>query len=67
MKSDPRKGAKDAHPPLPSTKKRCPSCGREADTLFHPVLPVPGEAIRNKKRPLVCPECCPRPPDETKS
>ena len=66
MKSNPRKGAKDAQPPPPSTKPRCPSCGREADALFYPVYPRPGEHLEDRDRPLVCPACCPLPPDETK-
>ena len=52
--------AADPGPPV------CPSCGRPAAALFHPVLPVPGEHLEDRARPLVCPACCPRPDDETK-
>ena len=67
MKSNPRSGAPDAHHPPPSTPTRCPSCGRPAVALFHPVHPLPGEDPHAKHRPLVCPDCCPRPDDETKT
>jgi len=67
MKSHPRKGAKDAHPKPPTRKRRCPSCGREADSLFYPIHPLPGEGPDTRDPPLVCAECCPKPPDETKT
>lgn len=66
MKSKPRSGATDAHRPPPPTKRRCPSCGRAAAFLFYPVYPRPGEHLESRGRPLVCPDCCPPPPDETK-
>jgi hypothetical protein len=67
MKSHPRKGAKDAHPKPSPQKKRCPNCGRLVDTLIYPIHPLPGEDPAAKDRPLVCPDCAPKPPDETKS
>jgi hypothetical protein len=67
MKSNPHKGAPDAQPKPPPTRRQCPSCGREADALFYPVHPRPGEDPGAKDRPLVCPECCPKPTDETKT
>jgi hypothetical protein len=67
MKSHPRKGAKDAQPRPLSKRHRCPSCGREADSLFYPIHPLPDEDLDSKDRPLVCAECCPKPPDETKT
>jgi hypothetical protein len=67
MQPNPRDGATGAQPKPPETKRRCPSCGREADALFFPVHPLPGEDPNAKKRRLVCPACCPPPPDETKT
>ena len=51
----------------PAAAIRCPSCGRPAVALFCPVHPVPGEHPEHRDRPLVCPDCCPRPADETKT
>ena len=67
MKSHPQPGEPDAHPTPPQTKRRCPSCGKEADALFYPIHPLPGEELDDRERPLVCPQCCPPPPDETKT
>lgn len=67
MKSHPRQGAKDAQPTALSKKHRCPACGRLVDVLIYPIHPLPGEHPHAKNRPLICPDCCPKPSDETKS
>ena len=67
MKSKPHSGAPDAQPKPLTISRRCPSCGKEAEALFYPIHPLPGEHLEDRVRPLVCPNCCPPPPDETKS